>query len=197
MVKSSEIKDFEKLIGSTGKYQICRHIDEGKLGVRDRDKKGKTLLIEMATELDGCDYIPHLIHAGSEIDAKDDLGKSALIYAAIRGRYPSAMQLLMQGADKNLVDNSGMTALTWAALNGRTSIVDILVGMGADVTICDEEGKSAYDYANDRGFYEIVQIIRERQRINGIHLAPSPWEIIYRCFQGPIHFWNNHYKKRV
>jgi ankyrin repeat protein len=55
-----------------------------------------------------------LIKAGASVNAKDDKGKTALMWAARNGRTKTVETLIDKGADVNAKDDEGMTALDWA-----------------------------------------------------------------------------------
>ena len=66
-----------------------------------------------------------LSHNGDANDA-DELGKTALMYAAAWGRADTVRLLLQLGADPNRRDHQGQTAADYAALQGHTDIVRLL-----------------------------------------------------------------------
>ena len=74
-----------------------------------------------------------LLDAGANANAKDEDGRTALMWAASkRGRTDAVQVLLDAGADVNAKDNVGKTALFSAAGSGWTETVKILLDAGAD-----------------------------------------------------------------
>lgn len=55
-----------------------------------------------------------LIKSGVAVSADDDVGSSALMYAAVYADLPTMRLLLEHGADVNHADKSGATALMWS-----------------------------------------------------------------------------------
>ena len=65
-----------------------------------------------------------------EVNAKDPIGVTALMWAAEHGDTEMATALLaVPGIDVNAADNKGCTALMWAAGNGHTDTVVALAGV--------------------------------------------------------------------
>ena len=76
-----------------------------------------------------------LISRGADIDARNELGKTALILAALWGNTSVAKELIARAADVHLVDIYGLSALTWAAQNDHLEIVKMLMAQGVDVNV--------------------------------------------------------------
>eukprot|EP00438_Fugacium_kawagutii_P014561 Skav232304 [mRNA] locus=scaffold882:510419:510853:- [translate_table: standard] len=55
-----------------------------------------------------------LLKQGIEVNHADDLGQTALFYAARQGHAGTIKYLLRKGADPNLVDQNGETAIFYA-----------------------------------------------------------------------------------
>jgi uncharacterized protein len=68
---------------------------------------------------------------GTEVDARDKYGRTALILAARQGRADSVKELLKKGADVNSRLSSGETALKLASQYGHNQIVELLKARGA------------------------------------------------------------------
>jgi len=81
-------------------------------------------LIEQAIDGDA-DFVELLLAAGSDVNAKNVFGGTALHYAARNGHTAIVELLLAAGADVNAQD-SGWTALQWAARNGYAAVVELI-----------------------------------------------------------------------
>ena len=66
------------------------------------------------------------LDAGADVNAKDNTGFTALIWASIYGHTEIVRKLLNAGADVNAKTNSGQTALIGASINRHTEVVKIL-----------------------------------------------------------------------
>ena len=100
---------------------------------------------------------------GADINAVDDFGWSALMWASQDGNTEIVNYLLENGSDLNYKDtNSGWTALIADCFKGRTDVVSLLVNAGANVNP-DISGysniSSPLQYAKRFGFEEIEEIL--------------------------------------
>jgi len=69
--------------------------------------------------------------AGEDVNKRDELGRTPLMYAARDGNLEKVKQLLKRGADVNLQDNNGRTALRYATAFGYEEIIALLKSYGA------------------------------------------------------------------
>ena len=108
-----------------------------------------------------------LIEMGVNIDSQlqDNEGRSALMFACIKGRKDSVELLINNGADRNLQNKFGQTALMIACKEGHTVCVQALINNGADTNLQDEEGNSA------------LMIHRRRKRGARGRLAPPSFKL--------------------
>lgn len=117
-----------------GNMEIIKMIvEDGKAVVNDPSSYGVTPLISAAAA--GNDkVVEYLIAKGADVTAKDDLGKTALIYA-IGFDNPKLISNLIKLDNKavNLPDNSGNTPLIYAAQKGLVNNIKLLLASGAKV----------------------------------------------------------------
>ncbi|WP_428055943.1 ankyrin repeat domain-containing protein [Candidatus Avelusimicrobium alvi] len=108
-------------------------VEDGKAVVNDPSSYGVTPLIAAAAA--GNDkVVEYLIAQGADVTAKDDLGKTALIYA-IGFDNPKLISSLIKLDNKavNLPDNSGNTPLIYATQKGLVNNIKLLLANGAKV----------------------------------------------------------------
>ena len=107
-------------------------VDDGKALVNEASSYGITPIIAAAAAGQE-EAVAYLVNHGADVTAKDDLGKTALIYA-ITIDNPNLIANLIQLDNKavNLPDNSGNTPLIYAAQNGLNDNVKILLANGAN-----------------------------------------------------------------
>ena len=130
-----------------------------------------------------------LIEKGADIEAKDDDGINALVYAAsfnneemvkfllnkgadantvceIKNEHTDIsptplMNLLENGADINYTTDYGMTALMYAASFNQFEAAKVLLENNADTSITDEYGRTALDLAKSEDYKDIVELIEK------------------------------------
>jgi ankyrin repeat protein len=88
------------------------------------------------------------LEKGVDVDAKDDLGRSALLLAARdAGSLDLVRYLHQQGAPIDEADLGGRTPLSWAAGAGRLDLVRWLVEQGAAVDRLDTQRRTPLFHA--------------------------------------------------
>lgn len=83
----------------------------------------------------------------STLNTADNLGFTALMYAARSQDLILFDYLIEHGADVNARNNAGATAIFIAVRNGNIQAVARLIAAGADLTIKNHNGQTAYDVA--------------------------------------------------
>jgi len=129
---------------------------------------------------DGNDkLVNQLLAAGADVNARDQRGESALMYACLHGKSDVLLirDLLAAGADVNATDRWGRTALYFAVqttlpLLGRTegqgeAIVRQLIAAGADVNVADNNQVSVLmKAARDSDIMTVRHLLRAGADVN-------------------------------
>ena len=88
--------------------------------------------------------------AGTDVNARDDKGWTALMYVVDKGYVLLVEPLLQAKADPDVRAPDGATALFMAAAHGHSEIIEPLIKAGADPTIKGPKGKTATEIAQAR-----------------------------------------------
>lgn len=179
-VKPDDVKKMIDLLVSKGSKDLFGAIHSPKIlkGMIKRGAKlestveyGYTPLIEAVRE-DAADSVKVLLDAGAKVNAKDDIGQTALMYASgvydhlsyacAGGHCVDIVKILLAfKADVNVKDNyQGNTALISAAKNGNAEIAKLLIEAGADVNLANNDGNTPLKYAEENGHTEIVELLK-------------------------------------
>ncbi len=142
-------KVYEKTRNLIQNQLLKKKIKEKTIAPNKVDAKGRTALMltntGTQTEL--------LINVGANVNARDNDGKTPLMYAAERGDYKSLQLLLEAGAEINAVDNYGNSALIYAANSGNKKTLETLGNAGIDPNIANKRGRTALMYIADRDYF--------------------------------------------
>merc|ERR1740121_1864154 len=108
---------------------------------------------------------------GADLEARDDHGKTALVWAAANGQLQAADYLVSKGAKLDLSgsDNRYRTAAAWASQNGFADVAEMLAAHGADLAAKDEVEKTPMLLAACRGRWEVVAVLAAR----GVEVPPE------------------------
>ena len=102
------------------------------------------------------------LNSGADADTQDELGNSALHYAA-QGRTSRHGKSLAlgHGADVDMADCHGNTPLWRAVFNsqGRGEVIRVLLGAGADRNHRNKHGKTPMDLAESMANYNVLQYL--------------------------------------
>lgn len=107
---------------------------------------------------------------GPGVDARDDDGETALMWASGRG-FDQMVRFLVEvaGASVNLQDNWGYTALMLAAQCGKIGVVRYLVGAGkANVFVRCKAGRTARQLAGDKKEAQTTAFLMLAERKAGL-----------------------------
>jgi len=116
------------------------------------------------------DMVRSLLDNGANIEVKNNLGATSLIFAAIKGHSDVAELLVERGANVNAKTTTGITPLIAAAAGGHEDIVKLLLAKGADVSAKDQQGRTALDMAEAAGQTEVSALLKAAVASSG----PAP-----------------------
>eukprot|EP00968_Pinguiococcus_pyrenoidosus_P018039 scaffold1849_cov239-Pinguiococcus_pyrenoidosus.AAC.10 len=126
-------------------------------------------LREAAKSRTGIDRMTAAIASGADVNASDDLGATALHWAARAGNVQGATILLDHAANIEAPDIAGIQPLRSAAYMGHSGVVELLLERGADLTRLTRENKSALSDAKEQRQVGVVGLLEDHIRAN---LAP-------------------------
>ena len=120
---------------------------------------------EQAARQGDLETLGRLLAAGTDINARDQYGQTALMIAAQGGESDVVTFLVEHGALLNHTAKYGLSALMLAVIGGHLGVVKILATAGADVTIRGSgapgfAGKTAFDLAVAQGRQDIANVLR-------------------------------------
>lgn len=127
-----------------------------------RDSNGRTKLMFAAKKGDIA-KIEDLLYSGAQIDAKDNEGWTALMYAARYQKNSDVTRLLLyRGADRSIKNNYGITALMLSA--GFSSNPDVVSLLLDTYSPDSEEARQALSYGiSNYNKPEVLQAFIEKQ----------------------------------
>ena len=101
-----------------------------------------------------------LLGAGADVNASNDDGQTALIYASTSAQTDLLRLLLDAGANvDDATVRSGTTPLTWAAMVGEVEPLRLLLDAGADVNTPTSHGVTPLSSAAANGKVEAVRLL--------------------------------------
>lgn len=108
------------------------------------------------------DIIMLLVSHGIDVNAVDEDGKTAFIWAASFANLQISRMLLSIGANPMIMDKDGLTALHYAVLEEYDpAFIDLWIESGLDINVKSSSGMSALDYVLDFGGGDIVEKLIE------------------------------------
>ncbi len=103
--------------------------------------------IWQAAQTGNTEALKQHLFAGADVNAKDDLSSTPLLYAVGRGHMELVELLIAKGADMNVKANEEWTPLHTTALEGNKEVVELLIAKGVDVNAKDVDGKTPLNSA--------------------------------------------------
>ena len=102
-----------------------------------------------------------LLDGGAQVNARDPVGRTSLMYAATGPNQETVRVLLEHKADPLAADQEEQfTALMFAAAEGQAEVVRLLLGHGSDPAMVDTDGDTALDFAVRNNHTEVAGLLR-------------------------------------
>ena len=122
---------------------------------------GTALIYASATGLSGgyVEVARTLLAAGAHLDATNEQGWTALIYASWMGHVEVVSLFLAAGADVNAANKEGYAALIRSSYYGHVDIMRKLLAKGAGVDVANSFGNTALISASCGGQVEGVRVL--------------------------------------
>jgi ankyrin repeat protein len=105
--------------------------------------------------------IKKLIASGSDVNAQESDGTSALLWAAYQSSPEIVSMLLAAGANANTANNFGVTPLLQAARYGDAATISVLLKGGADLSAATRDGETPLMAAARAGNVDAVKVLLE------------------------------------
>ncbi|CAJ0925727.1 unnamed protein product [Ranitomeya imitator] len=154
-----------------GVFQILIRNRATELDARMYD--GTTPLI-LAARLAVEGMVEELINSHADVNAVDDLGKSALHWAAAVNNVDAATVLLKNGANKDMQNNKEETPLFLAAREGSYETAKVLLDHYANRDITDHMDRLPRDIAQERMHHDIVRLLDDYNLVRSPQLHNGP-----------------------
>lgn len=103
--------------------------------------------------------IRRLLAEGTQIDARDGSGATALLVAAHGNQLEAARALIEAGADVNAKDGISDSPYLYAGARGHLAILKMTLSHGADLKSTNRYGGTALIPAAERGHVETVRTL--------------------------------------
>jgi ankyrin repeat protein len=121
------------------------------------------LMVAAGNYNDNPQIVMTLLKSASEINAKDQAGRTLLMQAAASNREKTVAALLEKGVEINAKDKDGRTPLIYAAQHAcvchGNQTIQTLIQAGAEVNAKDNQGRSALDYAREAKGKKIIELL--------------------------------------
>ncbi|XP_067659826.1 uncharacterized protein [Haliotis asinina] len=99
----------------------------------------------------------------ADVNSRDGVGRTPVMWAALRGHRNVVELLVSRGADVSLVDDGGYNILHWACMRGDRKTVEFVLSLDAvDVNARNSDGQTAADVARDLGHRQLSDLLVSR-----------------------------------
>ena len=110
------------------------------------------------------DIVKSFLDNGANVEIKNELGATPLIFASAKGQSPVVALLLDRGANVNAKTSTGITPLMAAASGGHVDIVKLLLAKSADVCAKDQQGRTASSMAEASSDSQVTDLLKSAEK---------------------------------
>jgi ankyrin repeat protein len=146
--KYSEFDEAAHWVAARGEFEALEDFLRGRSGAptvdpNNKDRSGRTLLHRVAGWGQPISFVSLLKDNEVDLDLTDELGWSALHFAAANGYSHVVGYLLKSRALASIEDIAGRQAIWYAAQNGHSEVVKLLSSApGIDLSAADCRGRT-------------------------------------------------------
>jgi len=123
------------------------------------EKKRANDLLFLSCQRGDMNAMKQAIGAGADVNAKDKLKWTPIMWSARNGFSDMIMALKGYGADVNAKNNNGWTALMEASREGQVQSAKALLEIGADPNERSESGLTALKLATKKNHAQIIALL--------------------------------------
>jgi uncharacterized protein YraI len=118
------------------------------------------------------DFVKSLLDSGANIESKNKVGATPLIFASAKGHKDVVKLLVDRGANVNAKTTTGITPLIAAASAGDADIVKLLLEKGADASAKDQQGRTALNIAETTDDQPVIALLKSVTKTSGPSSSP-------------------------
>jgi len=119
----------------------------------------------LGAETGNVGQVRYALQRGADVNARNNAGVSAIIWASNNGHADIVRYLLKHGANINDKSNNLRTTLMWACYWGHDKVVELLLEKGANYKVYDEDAMTPLMAAAYSGNRVVVDLLLEKPGI--------------------------------
>jgi ankyrin repeat protein len=160
------------------------------------NEKGHTALMMAAAtgtsvnEKDALAIVKQLASKGSNLEARDEDGRTALFLTAMAGHVSMVEALIGLKADKEATDKMNFTPLMAAAASGQVKMLEVLIKAKANLEAKHQKGGTALHVSSSSGQRESVELL-----LNNTYKVKADVAAVDEDLDSPLHLavYRGHY----
>jgi len=177
--------------GSRG-YEVLKFLLANGADPHVRANNGNTILIDLLRRrilVNGMEFVNLLIDQYKvDVNAKNDLGHTALMVAIRAQLEPYIRRLFEAGANPYMEDAKHVTPLMHACNHYKADTLKLLLDLNVNINANNSEGKTVLDYAIAEKRFKLVKFLLDHGAVANNKIDPpnTSYEIVQELFQRGI-----------